>query len=121
MSPWTSTIGCAPYSRELDLVGLPRASAADQRLYLLQISTVFQSLATKAIDGYSGRDQCFDDFDSLRLATPVTAENEKFSRTMTNYESIVSQAETATDCDIIQESRKEDETPSSGEMAFTPG
>lgn len=67
---------------ELDSIGLPRASPADQRLFLLQISTAFQSLATKAIDGYYGRDPCFEQFPALRLATLIMAENEKFSQTM---------------------------------------
>ena len=67
---------------ELDSIGLPRTNPADQRLFLLQISTTFQSLATKAIDGYYGRDLCFEQTETLRLATLVMVENEKFSQTM---------------------------------------
>ncbi|OAL27214.1 hypothetical protein AYO20_09812 [Fonsecaea nubica] len=67
---------------ELDSIGSPRGSPANQRLFLLQISTHFQSLATKAIDGYYGRDLCFEQSAALRLATLVVAENEKFSQKM---------------------------------------
>ncbi|KIW34052.1 uncharacterized protein PV07_00854 [Cladophialophora immunda] len=68
--------------QELDSIGSPRTSPADQRLFLLQISTVFQSLATKAIDGYYGRDLCFERCETLRLATVVMVENERFSQNM---------------------------------------
>lgn len=68
--------------QQLDRVGLPRSSPADQRLFLLQIATSFQSLTSNAIDAYYGRDECFQQRETLRLATLIMNENETFSQTM---------------------------------------
>ena len=69
-------------SEELDLIGRPRCTPTEQRLYLLQVASSFQSLTTKATDAYYGRDQCFQNQESLRLATKIMAAHEGFSDLM---------------------------------------
>lgn len=63
----------------LKTLGGPRHTAETQRLFLLQLSSEYQALIHKATDAYYGRDECFREHSSLRLATLVMEENERFS------------------------------------------
>lgn len=66
--------------KRLSALGRPRHTVEAQRLFLLQLSSEYQGLINKATDGYYGRDECFRRHSSLRLATMVMEENEKFSK-----------------------------------------
>lgn len=63
----------------LKTLGSPRHTAEAQRLFLLQLASEYQTLINKATDAHYGRDECFRRHSSLRLATMVMKENEKFS------------------------------------------
>lgn len=65
---------------KLKTLGSPRDTVETQRLFLLQLSSEYQSLINKATDGYYGRDDCFRNNASLRLATVIMQENEHFSK-----------------------------------------
>ena len=67
---------------DLEQMGRSRVTSTDQRMYLLEVASSFQSLATKAIDAYYGRDACFQMHNGLRLATKVMAAHEVFSGLM---------------------------------------
>ncbi|KAF2141514.1 uncharacterized protein K452DRAFT_228544 [Aplosporella prunicola CBS 121167] len=67
--------------RQLEQLGSARQSAEEQRAYLTRISSAFQVIATKSVDGYYSRDRCFKD-PEYRLATVLARLNEDFSQTM---------------------------------------
>lgn len=72
-------------NRKLGRLGQSRSASDQQRIYLLQIASSFQSLAAKAVDAYYGRDECFQKYASLRLATTVMGANEDFAKDMQRH------------------------------------
>lgn len=67
---------------ELDIMGPVRETTQEQRSHLINIASKFREIATKAIDAYYSRDQCFEMDDIFRLATLVVKMNEDFSETI---------------------------------------
>lgn len=66
---------------KLDMLGSARQTAEEQRTYLVQIASAFQTIATKAVDGYYLRDSCFKKRE-YRLATTIAELNSEFSKQM---------------------------------------
>jgi len=67
---------------ELEDMGPARQTSNHQRNHLIRIAVDFRGITAKAIDAYYGRDECFEDDDTLRLATNVMAMNSAFSETI---------------------------------------
>ena len=67
---------------QLDIIGPVRETTQEQRNHLINIASKFREIATKAIDAYYSRDQCFEMDDIFRLATLVVNMNEEFSETI---------------------------------------
>jgi len=65
--------------KELERLGPARETSNDQRNHLIKIAADFREITGKAIDSYYGRDPCFQDDDTFRLATNVMAMNNAFS------------------------------------------
>jgi hypothetical protein len=105
--------------KEFDHIGRPRSTLGEQRVYLLQTASNFQSLASKAVDAYYGRDDCFQTRDSIRLATTVMAAHETFSEIMNTHGSIRKFAEEAIS-DDCEGSTDEQDTPSSSGSTLDP-
>ncbi len=59
-----------------------RQTAHEQRNHLINVASKFREIATKAIDAYYSRDECFEKDDIFRLATLVMEMNEDFSETV---------------------------------------
>ena len=66
---------------QISILGPPRQTVQEQRSHLINISSRFRDVATKAIDAYYRRDSCFEN-DDFRLATLVMNMNEVFSKTI---------------------------------------
>ena len=60
-------------------LGANRQSTDQQRRYLLDLSTAFQSLVNSALDAYYSRDRAFTEHRELRLATLAFDQMTKFS------------------------------------------
>lgn len=69
-------------NNKIELMGPVRETTQDQRIHLITIASKFRDISTKAIDAYYSRDQCFEDDDSLRLATIIMELNNEFSQTI---------------------------------------
>lgn len=69
--------GIRSCQNRLEEIGSVRQTAEKQRTYLTKIASTFQAIATKAVDGYYARDECFRD-PRFRLATSIAELNEAF-------------------------------------------
>ena len=68
--------------QQLEIIGPVRQTAHEQRNHLINVASKFREIATKAIDAYYSRDECFEKDDIFRLATLVMEMNEDFSETV---------------------------------------
>lgn len=68
--------------QQLEIIGPVRQTAHEEQNHLINIASKFRDIATKAIDAYYSRDECFEKDDIFRLATLVMEMNEEFSETV---------------------------------------
>ena len=71
--------------KELELLGADRGTKQQQINYLLDIATEFRRLTSAALATQYSGEECFDNYDSLRILTRLANRDESFANDLQSY------------------------------------